>query len=88
MRITDVETFIAGNPWKNWLFTKVHTDQGLYGIGEGTINFMSKTVEAAIHELKPQWEGLDPRQPERLVQKMYRDVYTDGGQVHLSLIHI
>jgi galactonate dehydratase len=82
MRITNVETFIAGNPWKNWLFTKVHTDEGLYGIGEGTINFMSKTVETAIHELRPQWEGMDPFQPERLVQRMFRDVYTDGGQVH------
>ena len=82
MKITDVETFIAGNPWKNWLFTRVHTDEGVYGVGEGTVNFMAKTVESAIHELRPQWEGQDPFQPERIVQRMYRDVYTDGGQIH------
>ena len=82
MKITHIETFTAGNPWKNWLFARVHTDEGLYGIGEGTINFMSKTVEAAIHELKPMWEGQDPFEPTRISQRMYRDVYTDGGQVH------
>ena len=34
MKITKLETFIAGNPWKNWLFVKVHTDEGVHGIGE------------------------------------------------------
>ncbi len=39
MRITGVQTFIVGNPWKNWLFVRLETDQdGLYGIGEGTLN--------------------------------------------------
>jgi len=34
VRITKATTFIVGNPWKNWLFVRVDTDQaGLYGIG-------------------------------------------------------
>ena len=82
MRITHVETFIAGNPWKNWLFTRLHTDEGITGISEGTVNAFAKTVESAIHELKPMYEGMDPFQPEQIVQRMYRDVYTDGGQIH------
>ena len=82
MRITHVETFIAGNPWKNWLFTRVHTDEGIHGISEGTVNYFAKTVEAAVHELRSTYEGMDPRQPERIVQRMTRDVYTDGGQIH------
>mgnify|MGYP003623191763 CR=1 FL=1 len=32
MRIVKIETFIAGNPWKNWLFTRVWTDDGIYGV--------------------------------------------------------
>jgi len=28
MKITGIETYIAGNPWKNWLFAKVSTDEG------------------------------------------------------------
>ncbi len=46
MKISAIETYIAGNPWKNWLFTKVLTDEdGLYGVGEGTVNYFAKTVE-------------------------------------------
>ena len=52
MRITDIRTFILGNPWKNWLFVLVDTDEGVTGLGEGTLNGFAKTVEAAIHELK------------------------------------
>ena len=37
VNITAAETYIAGNPWKNWLFAKVITDDGIYGIGEGTL---------------------------------------------------
>jgi len=47
-------------PWKNWLFAKVSTDEGIYGVGEGTLNYFGKTVEAAIHELKPLVIGMDP----------------------------
>lgn len=66
MKITAIETFIAGNPWKNWLFARVTTDAGIYGIGEGTLNAFAKTVEAAIHELKPLVLGMDPFQVEAL----------------------
>ena len=42
MKIKAIETYIAGNPWKNWLFAKVVTDEGTYGIGEGTVNSFAK----------------------------------------------
>ena len=66
MKITRLETVIAGNPWKNWLFLKVHTDEGLHGIGEGTLNVFAKTVEAAIHELSHVVIGMDPFDVEEL----------------------
>ena len=28
MKIMDVKTFLVGNPWKNWIFIKVYTDEG------------------------------------------------------------
>jgi galactonate dehydratase len=86
MRITAVETYIAGNPWKNWLFAKVITDEGLYGIGEGTLNYFARTIEAAIHELSPLIIGLDPFQIEILSQKLIRDIYSEGGQVHMCAV--
>jgi len=52
MRITEIETFTVGAGWKNWLFVKVHTDEGVHGIGEGTLNGFIRTTEAGIRELK------------------------------------
>lgn len=86
MRITSIETFTVGNPWKNWLFTRVHTDDGLYGVGEGTLNYFAKTVEAAVHELKPLIIGSDPFQVEIVSQKLLRDPYSEGAQVHNSAV--
>ena len=86
MRIAKIETFIAGNPWKNWLFTKVSTDEGVYGVGEGTLNYFGKTVETAIHELEPLVLGMDPFQIETMSQRLIRDVYSDGGQIHMCAV--
>ncbi len=82
MKITAVKTLLAGNPWKNWLFTLVETDEGITGIGEGSLMAFARTVETAIHELRPFYIGQDPFQPALITQRMTRDVYTDGGQIH------
>src|SRR5258708_13543021 len=86
MKITAIETYIAGNPWKNWLFTRVRTDDGQYGIGEGTLNYFGKTVEAAIHELEPLILGMDPFQVETISQRLIRDVYSEGAQIHMCAV--
>jgi galactonate dehydratase len=86
MKITAVETYIAGNPWKNWLFAKVLTDEGIYGVGEGTVNAFAKTTEAAIHELSPLIIGMDPFQVESICQRLVRDVYSEGAQIHMCAV--
>jgi galactonate dehydratase len=83
MRISAIDTYIAGNPWKNWLFANVSTDEGIHGVGEGTLNYFGKTVEAAIHELTPLILGMDPFQVEIISQRLIRDVYTEGAQIHM-----
>jgi galactonate dehydratase len=84
VRITDVRTWLVGNPWKNWLFVRVDTDEGIHGVGEGTLNALTRTVGAAIEELREQYIGLDPTQVERLLQRMVRDPYSEGGQVQMT----
>ncbi len=86
MRITAIDTYIAGNPWKNWLFAKVSTDEGIHGVGEGTLNYFAKTIETAIHELKPLIIGMDPFQVEIITQRLVRDIYSDGAQVHMCAV--
>ena len=86
MKITGVRTYLVGNAWKNWLFVRVDTDEGIHGVGEGTLNGFAATVERAIHELQDAWLGLDPRHVESLLQAGVRDVYSDGAQIHMAAI--
>ncbi|MEA3406607.1 MAG: mandelate racemase/muconate lactonizing enzyme family protein [Chloroflexota bacterium] len=60
MRISDVKTYIVGNPWKNWTFVKLYTDEGLYGWGEATQHRAAKTAEANVLEMKRYYMGRDP----------------------------
>ena len=34
MKITDIKTFLVGAGGRNWVYVKVLTDQGIFGIGE------------------------------------------------------
>ena len=49
MKITDIKTYIVGNPWKNWVFTRVETDEGIHGIGEAPVSI--RMIPAAIEVL-------------------------------------
>lgn len=86
MRITNIETYLVGNPWKNWVFVRVHTDEGLYGVGEGSLNCFGKTIEAAVRELQPLIQGMDPMRVETISQTLIRDPYSDGGQIHMCAV--
>ena len=86
MKIVDIETYLVGNPWKNWLFVRVNTDEGIHGTGEGSLGHLSKTVETAVHEMKPFILGLDVFQTELLVTRLSRHVYADGGQIKMCAI--
>jgi len=72
MKITDLKTFVVGNPWKNWIFIKLYTDEGLVGLGEATGGLATKPNLGDVEELKRFVIGEDPRQPDYLWQKMYK----------------
>ena len=86
MKIKDIKTYLVGNPWKNWLFVQVETDEGIQGIGEGTLGHLSRTIETAIHELKGQILGLEVFQIEMLLRRFVRDIYADGGQILMCAV--
>lgn len=86
MKITGIETYLVGNPWKNWLFAKVLTDQGMTGLGEGSLNYFAKTVETAIHELEYLVLGMNPFQVEVITQRLSRDLTSEGAQIHMSAV--
>lgn len=86
MKITEIETFTVGAGWKNWLFVKVHTDAGIHGVGEGTLNGFIATTQAGVHELRHLAIGQDPRRINALSKRMLDSVSLDGGHIHRTVI--
>ena len=86
MKITDVETYMVGAGWKNWLFVRVLTDEGTYGVGEGTLNGFIKTTEAGIQELKHLVIGQDPRRIHSLAKRLLDSMSLDAGHIHRTVI--
>ena len=75
MKIVDARTFVVGNPWKNWVFVQLHTDEGLVGTGEATGGLSTKPNEAAVHELKPLFLGQDPRDVGAIWDRMHKGLF-------------
>ena len=86
MKISKIETFTVGAGWKNWLLVRLRTDEGLTGLGEGTLNGFIRTTEAAIRELEHLVIGEDPRRINALAKKMLDSVSLDGGHIHRTAI--
>ena len=55
MKVTQIKTFICHAYRTNWVFVKVITDSGLYGVGEATLEYREPTVVQAIKELDNIW---------------------------------
>jgi len=86
VKIVDVETFPVGAGWKNWLFVRVLTDEGVHGVGEATLNGFTMTCQAAVHELKALVVGSDPRRVRANSAALYQRVSNEGGHVHRAAI--
>jgi galactonate dehydratase len=75
MKITELRTCVVGNPWKNWIFVHLLTDEGLIGLGEATGGLATKPNLGDLEELRPLVIGEDPLQPERLWLKLIKARY-------------
>ena len=61
MKITAIETHVCNARMRNWIFVKVLTDQpGLWGWGEATLEWHTRSVVGAIEDLAPLLIGQDP----------------------------
>lgn len=83
MKITRLET-IHVKP--RWLFLKVHTDEGIVGLGEPIVEGRAQTVEAAVHEMGRYLIGKDPRRIEDHWQAIFRGQFYRGGPILTSAL--
>ena len=74
MKITHAETFVVGTEWRNLTIVRVHTDEGLTGLGEARmVNHTDALVGYLAEAIPRHLVGHDPFHIEDLVKKMGRD---------------
>jgi galactonate dehydratase len=83
LRITRLETFLVK---PRYLFLKVHTDEGIVGLGEPILEGRARTCAAAVEELAPWLIGRDPRNVVHHWQAMYRHAFYRGGPILTSVL--
>ncbi len=81
MKITRIETFLVRPDSRNFVFVKVHTDEGIYGVGEAYSAGPDDAVAAVIHDFEEWLIGRDPRDIEFLWQLMYNASRFPGGVI-------
>ena len=86
LKITGLKTFVVNVGSVNWVFCKVYTNQGLTGLGEGSITSKEATLTQAIMEHERFLIGKDPTDIELLWQGMFRYPRWRGGPILNSAI--
>lgn len=86
LKITGLKTFVVNVGGSNWAFVKVQTNQGITGLGEGSITSKEATLVAAIMEHERFLIGKDPTEIELLWQGMFRHPRWRGGPILNSAI--
>ena len=86
MKITAIKTFPYDGVWRDLIFIKVETDEGLYGWGEAGTMGRERANEATIHEIEHYLIGKDPGQIELLRNTIYRDSYWRPDYTLLSAL--
>jgi mannonate dehydratase len=74
-------------PGRNFVTLKIETDQGVYGIGDATLNGRELSVVAYLEDhVIPCLIGMDPRRIEDIWQYLYRGAYWRRGPVTMRAV--
>jgi galactonate dehydratase len=86
VKITSIEPLVVDVGSRNWLFVVVETDEGVSGVGEGSLPGHPLAVAAAVEEYREYSVGEDPARIQHLWQMMYRQPFFRGGAVAFSAL--
>ena len=86
MKITAARVIVTC-PGRNFVTLKIETDQGVYGIGDATLNGRELSVVSYLQEhVIPCLIGKDPRRIEDIWQYLYRGAYWRRGPVTMRAV--
>ena len=85
MKIASITPIVLGTPWREIVFLKVTTDDGLVGVGEARPLNKTDTLLAYLQEAAPRYVlGADPFEIERLTHRMFREDFGRSGEVVMT----
>ena len=86
MKIVDVKVIVTC-PDRNFVTVKIMTDEGVYGIGDATLNGRELAVASYLKDhMAPCLLGRDPLQTEDIWQYFYRGAYWRRGPITMTAI--
>ncbi|HEY7884807.1 MAG TPA: D-mannonate dehydratase ManD [Cellvibrionaceae bacterium] len=86
MKIVAAKVIVC-SPGRNFVTLKITTDEGVYGIGDATLNGREKSVVSYLEDyLIPALIGRDPQQIEDIWQFFYRGAYWRRGPVGMTAL--
>ncbi len=86
MKIKDAKVFVC-SPGRNFVTLKIVTDEGIYGIGDATLNGREKSVVSYLEDhIIPCLIGRDASEIEDIWQYFYRGCYWRRGPVTMAAI--
>ncbi len=86
MKIIEAKVIVTC-PGRNFVTLKIVTDQGIYGLGDATLNGREQSVVAYLENyLVPSLIGRDPQQIEDIWQFFYRGAYWRRGPVGMTAL--
>jgi len=86
VKITGAKVILC-SPGRNFTTLKVFTDEGVYGLGDATLNGMEKAVVAYLENYCiPMLIGRDPSNTEDIWHYFYKGVYWKRGAVSITAV--
>ena len=86
MKIKEIKVIVC-SPGRNFVTAKVITDEGVYGIGDGTVNGRELAVVSYLEDhIAPTLIGKDPLRTEDIWQYLYKGAYWRRGPITMAAI--
>ena len=82
MKITALKRIYSGTN----IFAKIETDEGISGVGEGTLNSRATAVAAVLESVEPVIVNQDPFRIEHIWHDIFRGTFWRGGPVLMSAL--
>jgi L-alanine-DL-glutamate epimerase-like enolase superfamily enzyme len=86
VRIEAFRTFVVHDGYRSFVFLKLYAEDGLTGVGEGTVEWNELAAEACLRQTCARIRGADPFDTEALGERLYRDSYWRNDLIIASAI--